>query len=96
MSPDKLDQKINKLAAELERLRRRKRPRTPKPRSTRPPGRPRVAEEKIAAARELVRRGYAIEDVAFRLDVDRTTLNRYGITRSRLDREKRAAAAAHR
>lgn len=90
-----IEQRIAKLTAELETLRRRRnrRPRVVQKASDRGRGRPAIGDDQITIARELARVA-PIADVAFKLGVNRSTLYRYGITRQALDREARKAAVA--
>jgi hypothetical protein len=96
MNPEKiaeLDAKIRKYADRLNRLKKERRKRRAiRKKSERPQGRPKVAEEKIYIAANLVANGVAVRTACLKAGISPTTAFRRGITREKIERRMAASS----
>lgn len=83
------DKEIAYLRKRLDEMQRHKAKarRPPKVKSTRPQGRPPIDSKKLQIAKELAK-DFPLADVAFKMDISRSTLYAYGIKRKVLNSEK--------
>lgn len=94
MTNEKLIAKANKLADQLQRVRKQLRPRRQRVKSDRPRGRPAADKDKLAIAKDLVGRDFPITDVALKVGIGVRTMYDHGISRKQVEKEKLLTVAA--